>query len=402
MKVPGYPSLHLAYCQNVHTGETWRAAFDNIRRYALEVRDAIAPGQEFGLGLRLSAEAARTLAEPGERDAFRSFLERNGLYVFTVNGFPYGAFHGTRIKEQVYAPDWKTPERLAYTIRLADILAGLLPEGVAGSISTVPGSYGTWIQTDADETSVTQNLMRAVEHLVRVQDETGHEIHLGLEPEPDCYLENTDDAIRFFESVIPRHGVPFLATRLGCGRARAREAVRRHLGLCFDTCHALVQFENPVHALERLASHAIRISKVQVSAALHAPTGPERCQALAAFTNPVYLHQVRARTANGVTKLGDLAEALTRDDGDNGEWRVHCHVPLYFEGDDVIQSTAFALTPACFRAAILAGARHFEMETYTFDVLPASLRARAVSQSVIEEYRWFLPCLVKGADGAGV
>ena len=59
------------------------------------------------------------------------------LYVFTINGFPYGCFHGARVKENVYVPDWRTPERRDYTNLLADILADLLPRNLTVQIFRV-------------------------------------------------------------------------------------------------------------------------------------------------------------------------------------------------------------------------------------------------------------------------
>ena len=62
--------------------------------------------------------------------------------MFTINGFPHGTFHGQPVKADVHAPDWRSEERVAYTLRLAEILAALLPDGVDGTISTSPLSYG--------------------------------------------------------------------------------------------------------------------------------------------------------------------------------------------------------------------------------------------------------------------
>jgi hypothetical protein len=102
--------LHLAYCTNVHRGETWDETFAALRTHTDAVRRRVAPDEPYGIGLRLGAAAAAELsAKPGERDAFRRWLDETNSYVFTINGFPYGSFHGTRVKEQVYAPDWSTP-----------------------------------------------------------------------------------------------------------------------------------------------------------------------------------------------------------------------------------------------------------------------------------------------------
>src|SRR5690606_1462491 len=97
---------HLTYCTNIHPGESWSRVFSNLRTDLLEVRDLVSVDQPFGVGLRLSAEAADTLVQPEPLAEFRSFLEQERLYVFTLNGFPYGPFHGQAVKAAVYQPDW--------------------------------------------------------------------------------------------------------------------------------------------------------------------------------------------------------------------------------------------------------------------------------------------------------
>ncbi|MCK4601679.1 MAG: metabolite traffic protein EboE, partial [Phycisphaerae bacterium] len=215
MKVQADPPLHLTYCLNVHPGESWAASFAAIRDHAVGVRDRVAPGQPFGLGLRLSARAANELAKPPAMGKFRKFLARENLYVFTINGFPYGQFHDTAVKTSVYSPDWRTPERRDYTIALADILARLLPAGVTGSISTVPCSYKPWIAGGRDVQLMAKMLCDVVAHLAELHRATGKEIAVALEPEPDCYVENTDEVIAFFAGPLAEYGAGYLAEKLG-------------------------------------------------------------------------------------------------------------------------------------------------------------------------------------------
>ncbi len=96
LDIAGHP--HLTYCTNIHPGETWPEVLCNLEQYVLKVRERIAPDCAYGVGLRLSAQAAHTLAEPAMLDELRGFLHNHNLYVFTLNGFPHGIFHGTRIK----------------------------------------------------------------------------------------------------------------------------------------------------------------------------------------------------------------------------------------------------------------------------------------------------------------
>ena len=197
----GADGAHLTYCSNIHPGETWATVRGNLQRYFTAVHDRVAPGAEFGIGLRLSAQSARELSEPAAFEEFRDFLRREKLYVFTVNGFPYGTFHDTRVKEAVYLPDWRDEERLRYTNQLADLLARLLPEqpGLEGSVSTVPCAYKPAVSSEAAVEKMADNLLRHVAHLIEVEQTTGRRITLAIEPEPYCLLETIDEAVVFFK-----------------------------------------------------------------------------------------------------------------------------------------------------------------------------------------------------------
>ena len=133
--------IHLAYCTNIHRGQNWAETFETLVKYVLPVRDRVAAGKPYAIGLRLSNQASVELSDRGTLTNFQRWLEKENCYVFTINGFPYGTFHGGRVKELAYTPDWTTRERVEYTNRLFDLLAVLVPSGVEGSVSTVPGSF---------------------------------------------------------------------------------------------------------------------------------------------------------------------------------------------------------------------------------------------------------------------
>lgn len=377
------PPIHLTYCLNVHKGETWDENFAAIRDHALVVRDRVAAGKRFGLGLRLSNQAAQELLSPDKRKAARDFFEENNVYAFTINGFPYGEFHSGRVKENVYRPDWRTTERRDYTIALAKILADFLPDGIDGSVSTVPCSFKPWIQSAEDVEQMMSHLVDCAQALREIRDDTGKEIHLGLEPEPCCYLETTEDATRFLKDSLFRLG----------GKKLAEEILRRHIGVCFDTCHVAIQFEDLAESLRRYEAEGIRISKIQVSAALRGHCTAAPLEELKAFVEPVYFHQVKARTASGeILSWNDLPDAL-RDlpaRADARELRVHFHVPLFVEKYWALGSTASLLTPEFFARVRKGCTSQLEIETYTFDVLPEDLRAGGVTHSISSEFQWLL------------
>ena len=127
-------SFQLTYCTNIHAADGWEAVYANVRQFAPALKRRLSPDSPFGIGLRLSARDARELLQDDRLAGFRAFLDENGLYVALINGFPYGAFHRTAVKSEVYAPDWRDEERVRYTLDLVRILERLLPPDVDGGI----------------------------------------------------------------------------------------------------------------------------------------------------------------------------------------------------------------------------------------------------------------------------
>jgi hypothetical protein len=375
--------LHLAYCANVHRGETWPETLDALTKYTLAVRERVCPQEAYAIGLRLSNRAAMELSEPAALLGFQRWLEQHNCYVFTINGFPFGQFHGTRVKEQVYLPDWTSPERLAYTNRLFDLLGHLVAEGVEGSVSTVPCGFKELVKSPDENKMFRHQLWSCIEHIEGVSARTGRKLHLGLEPEPLCVLETSAEAIEFFEQM--RADRPN-DSRLG-----------EYLGVNYDTCHLAVEFEEPHDAISALQSHGIKISKLHLSSALKVSPTPEARQALAAFADDVYLHQVIIRRRDGSrTTYRDLKDALVAEGeltetGDTNEWRIHFHVPLHSPPTKLFDTTADHLLGVLDLLQVNPLlCSHLEMETYTWEVLPASLKNRNVVDQLVGEYEWTL------------
>lgn len=370
-------NIHLAYCTNIHRGQDWPETFETLRQHTLRVRDRVAPGQAYAIGLRLSETAARQLARPDVLADFQRWLERENCYVFTINGFPYGTFHGDRVKELAYIPDWTTPERVAYTNLLFDLLAQLVPDGVEGSVSTVPGSFKPLIREASQERAMRENLWRVVDHLAQLCERSGKTLHLGVEPEPLCYIETTEETVRFFEALQ--------RDRPGDDR------LLRYLGVNYDTCHLAVEYEEPAEALGRLRDAGISISKLHFSSALRVIPTPEARAALQNFIDPVYFHQVVARRVDGTLyRYLDLDEALARPDPAE-EWRIHFHIPLHAAPTTLFQPTTGHLLGVMDQlAANPKLCSHIEMETYTWEVLPGELKKRDVVDQLAAEYDWTL------------
>ncbi|WP_437652940.1 metabolite traffic protein EboE [Sorangium sp. So ce1182] len=451
---------HLTYCTNIHPGETWAEVKQSLETHLLEIwsraaghrEDALrgvggaggggagaggargggggggeaagdaAPGERprCGVGLRLSARAAAELAAPAELEAFRDFLERNGLYVFTLNGFPYGRFHGAPVKESVYLPDWLGEERLAYSDLLATLLAALLPaeEGLMGSVSTVPGAFRPRVRTPGDAEAIGRRLVRHAAHLVEVRRRTGKRITLALEPEPCCFLETTPEAIGFFtEHVFSSARARELSSLAGMSLPDAEEALRTHLGLCFDACHMAVEFEDAPASLAALRAAGVEVHKVQISAGLRASVAerdPATMARLRAYAEDVvYLHQVVERRGGAgggeLVRYLDLPDALAALEGARGaapegrpeEWRVHFHVPIFRGIEGALGTTQPELAALLSHLRDRPATQHLEVETYTWDVLPEDQRRGGVVEAVARELRWVEARMVSGRAGAG-
>lgn len=391
MQLRSSPPLHLTYCLNAHAGETWEAVLDAIREHSLKVRAHVAPDRPFGLGLRLSSQASLALEQEDTLAAFQGFLRQNNLYVFTINGFPYGTFHNAPVKTSVYAPDWRTRERLAYTARLARILARLLPDGVDGSISTLPLSYKSWIIPESHGPVMARQLADLALLLHDIRLTTGREIHVGLEPEPDCFLGTPEDCIDFFRHSLWTQGADHAMHHGRCSSSEALDILRRHIGVCLDTCHMAVEFLDPADALRQLADAGIRISKIQISAAMEAAGAAESLSRLRDFSDPVYLHQTRIRDARGVRRYPDLGFALDSETpGTPSLWRTHFHIPLDHPGAAGLHSTAPLLDDAFWRLALSGPVHHLEIETYTYTVLPRHLFPSGADESIVREFAWVL------------
>ncbi len=400
LEIAGRP--HLTYCTNIHPGETWPEVRRNLERYVLHVKENIAPSEPFGLGLRLSAGAAEALCHQEELEAFRGFLDAYNLYVFTINGFPYGAFHGTRVKEQVYLPDWRDEERLTYTDNLAYLLARLLPPDpkVTGSISTIPGAFKPWIRSDEDIKRMVEIIVRHAATLHRLHETTGRVITLALEPEPHCFLETIAETVLFFRDRLFEASAVDACSRLtGLSRPDSEQALRRHLGVCFDTCHAAVEFEDPVQSVEALRSAGIQIAKAQLSAGLRIPKlTPLALDALHAFNEEIYLHQVVER-CNGVqASYLDLPDALSDLRGNvkpNCEWRVHFHVPIFLKNMGTFENTQDFLDRILAIQADNPFTDHLEVETYTWEVLPKGYLDMDIVSAITRELTWVIERMTK-------
>ncbi|RAI95138.1 metabolite traffic protein EboE [Algoriphagus yeomjeoni] len=399
MEIKGF---QLSYCSNIHPGESWEATFENLKKYIPEVKNRLSVDKPFGIGLRLSHEASLILEKANQLSEFRNWLQSENAYVFTLNGFPYGDFHRTTVKDKVHFPDWTTVERRDYTIRSFKILAQLLPEGMDGGISTSPVSYRHWFKSDSDlnvgmETA-TRHLLEVVGELADIKKQTGKSLHLDIEPEPDGILENSDEMIWLFSDWLLPIGKPWLAKKLNISQEEAEEVLKEHIQVCYDVCHFAIVYEKPADTFAKFEKAGIKIGKIQISAALKAliPTQPETRDIvklkLLPFEESTYLHQVVARTKDGSLKsYSDLPEALKiLNETDEEEWRIHFHVPVFLDNYGALASTqdqiSIVLNEILKNPSLT---NHLEVETYTWEVLPEDTRL-SLGESISRELAWVI------------
>ena len=385
------PSGWLTYCQNIHPTQTWAECRAALVGPTAAVKARVCPDAAFAVGLRFSAETLHELA-PGSRARaeLRQILAAYDFHAVTVNGFPYGPFHGTAVKENAYLPDWTAPERLAYTCDLADLMADVAPPGEPVSLSTVPGTFKPW--ADGREAAMAANLIVAAAHMARLEANTGVRVSLAIEPEPFCFLETIAETVAFFrDHLFSEPALRAFSKAASVSTSEAAVALPRHLGLCYDVCHAAVEYEDAAASFAALRDAGIPVHKLQLSAALRiAPVDEAARRALAAYDEPVYLHQTVAASAGGaLTRYTDLAEPLARGAASDGEeWRVHFHVPVFVEDLGVFGTTQAFLAEILALHRATPVSRHLEVETYTWDVLPPHLTADGLEAAVARELGW--------------
>ncbi|QYN21133.1 metabolite traffic protein EboE [Amycolatopsis sp. DSM 110486] len=382
---------HLSYSTLVHPGDTWDEMNASLETYVPEVKRRVSPDAPFGVSLRLSGASADRLAgDAPERDRLKKYLADNDLYVYTVNAFPHGPFKGRSVMENVYEPDWSTEERVAYTTRVADVLADIAADGVEPTIQTVPLAYRPKVTGEAYVDLFTHNVLRAVAHLVALERRTGRRVKLAIEPEPFCYLETIEETVRYFTSrLYSRAAAETLSGLADLPLAEAFGALRRHVGIVFDIGHQAVEFDDIPASLDLLAGAGVPVFKLQQAAALWVPeVTDEVVRELERFTRTIYLSQTSELREGTVTRhlnLSDAIAAWRHDPGGAREWRTHFHVPVFLDDLGPFRTTRFALEQALDRHRAQPQSSHLEIETYTWDVLPEHLKSGDITDYVVRE-----------------
>jgi sugar phosphate isomerase/epimerase len=384
---------HLTYSTLVHPGDTWDEMWNSLNTYVPQVKARVSPRNSFGVSLRLSASSAKTLTgDPQARERLKDFLKQHDMYLYTVNAFPYGPFKNQIVKKEVYEPDWRTDERAIYTMQVADILAEVAAPHVNPSIQSPPLGFKPRVTGPDVVEAYTRQVIRVVAHLVQLNQSTGRTVTLALEPEPHCFLETTEEAIAYFtDHLYSSEAVRMLTTQTGLAKTQAEQALRNHLGMVYDICHQAVEYEDIGASLQALADAGIPVFKLQEAAALRMPeVTRDTVEALRPFADTVYLTQTVEKRNGELTRYLNLEDAFAAFEQDPGprEWRTHVHVPVFLDDIGAFKTTRFAIEDALAFHKKNKLSPQLEIETYTWDVLPAAMKTGDIVDYVQRELDW--------------
>ncbi|MEN9679897.1 MAG: hypothetical protein RLZ57_1026 [Actinomycetota bacterium] len=384
---------NLTYSTLVHPGDTWEDMKASLQQYVPEVKKRISPDKPFGVSLRLANSSVETLiAQPQERAWLKKFLTDNDLYIFTINAFPYGPFKNVVVKENVYEPDWTTDQRTKYTMNIADILAEVTREVDEPTIQTAPLAYRPKVTDQAYQEKFNENIYRVVAHLMNLEKRTGRRIKLAVEPEPYCFLETIPETVEWFQTKI--YSLPAaqqISKISGNPLSEVFGAVRRYLGVVLDICHQSVEFEDITGDIELLSQAGIPIFKLQEAAALRVDNvTPEIVEELKKYTGTIYLSQTTELRNGVITRFLNLEDAIAAWEKDPGprEWRTHFHVPVFIDSLGPFKTTRSGIDDALRVHAKTPLSNHLEIETYTWDVLPAHLKSGDITEYVVRELEY--------------
>jgi len=386
---------HLTYSTLVHPGDTWTEMWDSLNRYVPQVKARVCPKKSFGVSLRLSASSAQTLTgDRAQREKLKEFLQSNDMYLYTVNAFPYGPFKNRIVKKDVYEPDWSTDARATYTMQVADILAEVAAPHVQPSIQSPPLGFKPKVTGPEYVNEFTRHVLKVIAHMVGLEKRTGRTVTLALEPEPACFLETTAEALDYFKNhLYASSAVSTLASATGLNKPQAETALRKHLGMVYDICHQAVEYEDIGKSLQALADAGIPVFKLQEAAALRVPNvTKETVDAMRPFADTVYLTQTVEKSNGKLTQylnLEDAFAAFEKNPKLKREWRTHVHVPVFLDKiGEHFETTRFAIEDALKFHKKNKLSPQLEIETYTWDVLPASMKSGDIVDYVERELDW--------------
>ncbi|NRA37937.1 MAG: metabolite traffic protein EboE [Planctomycetes bacterium] len=393
----------LAYNSNLHPAESCEELIGSLQAFALPLREQL-QWQKLGVDFRIGSQEIAELQNPQQLSALRRCIDQCQLSVHTLNGFPLSPFQVAVVKDQAYHPDWTSQQRLQESIQLIEYALALSDEKYL-SISTSPGTFKPWGVSDPIVKSIAENIGHWIAAAAMVYRSSGRRVQLALEPEPWCLLEHSQEVLAFWSGPLQQYALPVCLAALDNDLLAAQQALKDHVGICFDTCHVSLAFEDQAAVVNKFVQAGIPIAKCQFSAALEVRNPqqqPEAVAQLAAMHEPKFLHQTAARNKNGslvrVCDLDQLDDCLRRMP-DAESVRSHFHIPVFWPAHDHGLSSTIDESIQGLRACVAAGVQHIAVETYTWSVL--SEREQDSLEGSLSELQ-FLERLIGGETSVGV
>ena len=308
--------MHLAYCTNIHRGEavtTWR----RYEAAGLAVRDRVSPPSLTPSACASGTRLPRELSDPATLKDFRAWLDRENCYIFADQRPSLRSSCTAGESRSSYLPDWTTRTGGIHN-RLFDLLAELLPDGVEGSVSTVPCPTRS-SSKPTPRSGRCGTILAGSDLIARLSERTGETLHLGLEPEPLCSRKPARRRPGSSEMPTTRTDFPAWTGAWALTTTPAIWRLRPSAGSAGER--------------KRFQENGVKISKLHFSSALKVRPEPKVFAALKPFVDTV-VPQVLARLAGGgIVPYKDLDVALNAPPEANARARksggffVSCSAP---------------------------------------------------------------------------
>ena len=357
----------LAYTSNLLPAQSLNDIYELQIPFFTAVRQRCG-WQQLGLDLHLGSELITELVQGQAAQQLRDALDHAGLCVTTINAFPFGAFQAGPVKDQAYIPDWHEKSRASDTCALLPALRILCSQALV-TISTVPLSYKGW-QKALDWSLLKIQLQAWVDAAAAHEAQYQQRCVLCFEPEPNCSLELSTEVAACWQHQLPQY---------------LQGPWTRYLALCWDTCHASVEWEDQGQGLDICVKAGAMPLKCQISACPEA--SPEQIATLKTLDEPRFLHQCGLKFSDGRRQL--LADLNVLDEVPPPGLeavRSHFHIPLNWNQGPHGLGTTHAESLAGARAALGHGCQHLALETYTWSIF-ADEPQRMIS-GVADELLW--------------
>lgn len=377
----------ITYCSNIFKNNNGTQLLNSLNKYKKEFKSYK------DISICVSNNIINELNEKKNLNKILTWKKINKKNIPLINGFVYKNFHQNLIKENIYYPDWTKKERFNFTKNTIFFAQKINKRSKICGISTLPITYKLWIKNNTK-----YNIKKAINFffeilkiLIKIKKYKNILIHIDIEPEPFCLLEDCKDFIYFFKSWILPELEEKIKIYLNVKKNKAKNVITKHLNLCFDICHSAVMFENQKLSLDLIKKFKIKIGRVQISSAIKIKKiNKHNFNHLNFLNKSPFLHQSLMKLNNlKYIKNNDFKNIKIINNEIIKEIRIHCHVPIYKKKiTNNIYTTQKELKNSLMNILKYDFTRNLEIETYTYNMLYKKKSNKI--KSMIKEYNWLI------------